>query len=191
MRGDQCQVKLIRGSSPLTKSGGEISPLKSGGRSAAKNMKVSKPVAPKRSAKKAGENTGAIKKSLMPAAEITTKETKIKSLLASGPMQLAEKLPVIFGNLNLNSPEGKLQQLSLLDDTLMSLSLVADSLQKRASRESEMHNPETVTALCATSKEIRSLIQLKLEIAKELAGLEFRKIRLAMQIEEYMRGGGQ
>lgn len=95
---------------------------------------------------------------------------------------LVSKLPNLLTPLNLSSPEAKLAQLSLLDDTLMSLSLVADSLQKRVQRTDELHSPEIVTALCQTSKEIRSIVQLKLEIAKEFARLEMQKIRLAARL---------
>lgn len=152
-----------------------------------KNITPKKNVIPKDSGPKRVVNIGKTRKSSTPAAQGTTSEIKSESMLNGGLESLSERLPVLFGNSNLNSPEGKLAQLNLLDDTLMSLSLVADSLQKRASRESELHNPETVAALCSVSKEIRSLVNTKLEIAKEFAKLEFRKIRMAMQIESHLQ----
>jgi hypothetical protein len=108
-------------------------------------------------------------------------------MLVAGQDKLAEKLPVLYANLNLNSPEAKLQVLNLLDDTTMSFSLVLDSLQKRAIAQGEIAAPETVQAMASLSKEIRSTIQLKFDIAKELASLEMRKIRMAMDIELHQR----
>lgn len=71
----------------------------------------------------------------------------------------------------------------------MSLSLVADKLQQQISSASELNYPETVAAMCNISKEMRSLIQTKLEVAKEIASLEMRRIRLAMELDKHISSG--
>lgn len=98
---------------------------------------------------------------------------------------LKKKLPVLFDNLSLNSPEEKLGAMSSLNSTLMSLSLALDSAQKRATKEEpEM---DAVKNLCDLSREIRCCVQLRFDVAREMATMEKDKIKLAMEIERHNR----
>lgn len=135
-----------------------------------------------------GQNKMPVKSVATPPTRKSTWQKNEKNTGLIGHVEtLKARIPVLFENLNLNSCEGKSQPLSLLDDTLLSLSLVLDGLRKKQSAESDIYEPETVKMVCEVAKEIRSLTQLKFDVARELAKLEFSKIKMAMEIENHAR----
>lgn len=117
----------------------------------------------------------------------TTRKTKTGSHKEPVVTILENRHPVVFQNSRLSSSKEKLAELTLLDDTLVSLSVLMDSLQRKRSAESDIHDPENIKNIIEISREIRTLTALKFEVAKDIANMELKKIRAAMAIESHMR----
>jgi hypothetical protein len=158
----------------------ESEPSISGARPTPRNGRSSSPTATNiigKIASKSSQKKGKLENN-------TTKRTKKKSVLVleSDTGQLQGRMPALFQNSNLNLSMEQSHTLNSLDDMLKNLSIVGDTLQKQLGKHGEMYCPETVKALCEVSREIRHIISLKLKMAKNVAKLELRKIKMAMYL---------